>query len=428
MKTGSTSGPLAPTNCPYPPGPTYSSISAIANIPNAPNAYFQVATDGTVYEMLNGCAQQVENPIPGLVGPISGAVVTSDGYTLYLWGTDGGVFMYSTINRFYGSMAGHTLGGQIVSLVPTLDFGGYLLIGADGGVFSFGDAPFYGNLVGRTLNPPSPVGTPYDVIGAFFFSGQQYYCLAEADGYYNCFGGGGVFGRAQEVAISSIYTNPATTIMTTGDTWGWWWITRQGQIYAFGDATYQGGLSSVPWGPILGGSGWGTGGYRFVGTDGSTYNFGSLAAYWEGNAPWTLNPSGNSAGEVPDQQIAQVMLPEGNWGTPNQWSNGLQPIWQNESGWRWYVCGGYPNGPYYPSCPYTTNAYGIPQSLPGSKMCTQGPACPTSTAWQTNPWTQMMWGFWYIAVNPNGECCPHFYDPITAWQYWQSHLNYSPTA
>lgn len=39
------------------------------------------------------------------------------------------------------------LGGPIVDLVPTPDGAGYYLIGADGGVFTFGDAHFFGSAV-----------------------------------------------------------------------------------------------------------------------------------------------------------------------------------------------------------------------------------------------------------------------------------------
>jgi len=36
----------------------------------------------------------------------------------------------------------------------TPDEGGYWLVAADGGIFAFGDAGFYGSMGGRTLNRP----------------------------------------------------------------------------------------------------------------------------------------------------------------------------------------------------------------------------------------------------------------------------------
>src|SRR5690606_6681407 len=50
------------------------------------------------------------------------------------------------------------------------------------------------------------------------------------------------------------------------------------------------------------------------------------------------------------------------------------------------------NPPISPLFPYTTlfRSYGIPQSLPGSKMASAG------KDWRTNPETQIRWGLKYI--------------------------------
>jgi len=46
---------------------------------------------------------------------------------------------------FYGSMGGHPLNQPIVGMASTPDGRGYWLVASDGGVFSFGDAPFRGS-------------------------------------------------------------------------------------------------------------------------------------------------------------------------------------------------------------------------------------------------------------------------------------------
>src|SRR6266851_2177074 len=46
------------------------------------------------------------------------------------------------------------LAGEIVGVAPTADGNGYWLAGADGGVFSYGDAKFFGSMAGRPLNKP----------------------------------------------------------------------------------------------------------------------------------------------------------------------------------------------------------------------------------------------------------------------------------
>jgi hypothetical protein len=54
-----------------------------------------------------------------------------------------------------------------------------------------------------------------------------------------------------------------------------------------------------------------------------------------------------------------------------------------------------------------SDAYGIPQALPGSKMASSGPN------WQTNSATQIAWGLGYIKAR--------YHDPCGAWSFWQAH-------
>jgi hypothetical protein len=56
----------------------------------------------------------------------------------------------------------------------------------------------------------------------------------------------------------------------------------------------------------------------------------------------------------------------------------LQALWNQESGWNQYA-----ENP-------SSGAYGIPQSLPASKMASAG------ADWRTNPATQERWGMGYI--------------------------------
>ena len=57
--------------------------------------------------------------------------------------SDGGVFTFGNA-QFYGSMGGQQLNAPIVSIVPTSTGHGYWLVAKDGGIFAFGDAQFYG--------------------------------------------------------------------------------------------------------------------------------------------------------------------------------------------------------------------------------------------------------------------------------------------
>jgi hypothetical protein len=97
-----------------------------------------------------------------------------------------------------------------------------------------------------------------------------------------------------------------------------------------------------------------------------------------GTAYVTVPKPGSSSGGGSyggNQAIAASLLPRYGW---NQ--SQMQPLvnlWNRESGWN-------------PGAANPSGAYGIPQSLPGSKMAAAGPD------WATNPKTQITWGLSYI--------------------------------
>jgi hypothetical protein len=96
---------------------------------------------------------------------VSGSKATdpagSGGY--WLAAADGGVFAFGDA-PFYGSMAGQHLNAPIVAIVPTADGGGYWLVAADGGVFAFGNATYSGSEGSRSLNAT--------IVGAAGFPGS----------------------------------------------------------------------------------------------------------------------------------------------------------------------------------------------------------------------------------------------------------------
>jgi len=103
--------------------------------------------------------------------PSSGQPITSDGRLVgaslnppsgayWLVAADGGVFSFGDA-RFFGSMGGRFLAAPVVGTASTPDGGGYWLVAADGGVFSFGDARFFGSMGGTSLAAPV-VGTTTD--------------------------------------------------------------------------------------------------------------------------------------------------------------------------------------------------------------------------------------------------------------------------
>jgi murein DD-endopeptidase MepM/ murein hydrolase activator NlpD len=116
--------------------------------------------------------------------------------------------------------------------------------------------------------------------------------------------------------------------------------------------------------------------------------------YYYGISEFQPKPVPGGGGDVTSsappgsaQAIAAAMMSEYGWGQ-EQFSNCLVPLWTRESGWRTNAL----NPAFAPSKPPTpeNQAYGIPQSGPGSKMASAG------ADWKTNPKTQIKWGLDYI--------------------------------
>ena len=69
---------------------------------------------------------------------------TPDGKGYWLVASDGGIFTYGDA-AFYGSTGGLTLNRPIVAMAATPDGKGYWLVASDGGIFTYGDAAYYGS-------------------------------------------------------------------------------------------------------------------------------------------------------------------------------------------------------------------------------------------------------------------------------------------
>lgn len=67
-----------------------------------------------------------------------------DGKGYWLVGADGGVFTYGDAG-FFGSAGGTHLAAPIFSITASPDGKGYWLYATDGGIFTYGDAGFYGS-------------------------------------------------------------------------------------------------------------------------------------------------------------------------------------------------------------------------------------------------------------------------------------------
>jgi hypothetical protein len=80
--------------------------------------------------------------------PIVGMAATPDGGGYWLVGADGGVFSFGDA-PFEGSLPGIGLAATAVAILPTATGLGYIIVTANGRAIGFGDAPQFGDVAGQ---------------------------------------------------------------------------------------------------------------------------------------------------------------------------------------------------------------------------------------------------------------------------------------
>ncbi|MGH9090029.1 MAG: hypothetical protein ACRDZR_01405 [Acidimicrobiales bacterium] len=214
-----------------------------------------VVTDGTngsviALDYATSSPSPAPGPPPAPASPAVGMAATADGNGYWIATADGGVYSYGDA-AFYGSMAGQALNAPITHIVSTPDGKGYWLVAGDGGTFSFGDAGFYGSMGGMPLNAP------------------------------------------------------VVDIAPTRDGAGYWLVASDGGIFAFGDAAFYGSMGGRPLNkPVVGiAADDATGGYWEVATDGGIFAF---------NAPF-YGSTGNLALNKPVNGMTPTNDDDGYW-------------------------------------------------------------------------------------------------------------------
>ena len=101
--------------------------------------------------------------------------LTADGGGYWLVASDGGVFTYGDA-QFYGSAGSLHLNKPIVGMAATPDGRGYYLVASDGGIFTYGDATFQGSAGSLHLNKP--------VVGMAAPASGGYYLVASDGGIF----------------------------------------------------------------------------------------------------------------------------------------------------------------------------------------------------------------------------------------------------
>jgi hypothetical protein len=247
-------------------------------------------------------------------GPISRHLV---GYRLVTG--DGAVLERGDL-PLCGGLNTSVLPASVVSMASTPDGRGYWLLLADGSVYAFGNATWYGDLRGSAWRGgPVPPGAP--VVGMAATSDGKGYFILAGDGSVYAFGDakyhGSRGGQWTCGAVVGMAVDPATG--------GYWLVTSRGAVYGE-DARNYGSASKHPLAsPIVAIAAAPDGtGYWLAAQDGKVYSYGTashasavhghlgspvigIAASPSGNGYWLATASGAilgsggtaSYGEVP---------------------------------------------------------------------------------------------------------------------------------
>jgi ribosomal protein L24E len=186
----------------------------------------------------------------------------------------------------YGSA---TSNSKIVGGAPTVDGGGYYLVAADGSVYTFGNAKFYGSTFSEGitgLGGKHPLNAP--IVGMAVVPGGYY--LVAADGGVFDFGAAKFLGSTYSYGITGLsglhpLNAPIVGIVPTPSGNGYWLVAKDGGIFDFGAApflgsTYTYGITGLSGkrplnAPIVGAIASPSGqGYYMVAADGGVFNFG----------------------------------------------------------------------------------------------------------------------------------------------------------
>ena len=270
------------------PGTAAATAGATASYIEFPSLVFGDAT-------ANGC---YSNPAPQLNAPVVALAFTPDGGGSWQAAADGGVFTCGDAG-FYGSAGALPLAAPVVAMAATPDGRGYWLTAADGGVFSYGDASFYGS---ATAFPHAPIvsitATP---------DGRGYW-LTAADGGVFSFGDARFYGSAATFGLR----RPVVGMARTADGNGYWLAAADGGVFSFGDARFYGsaatfgsaapvtGIAATPDG----------GGYWLIGADAGVFSFGDAPFFGSRSTlpPWP-DPVGGIAATPSGRGYALFLSP-----------------------------------------------------------------------------------------------------------------------
>ncbi len=212
-----------------------------------------------------------------LYGSVASATSTPCGY--WLVGSDGGIFTFGQA-AFYGSTGSLKLQRPVVGISPATPgtgFTGYWMVASDGGVFAF-NTGFFGSLPGLGFNPAGS-GLPHSlnapIVGMVPSTTGHGYFMVGSDGGVFAFGDAHFAGSCPGIGGCA---GSAVAVVPDGSGNGYWVVTSTGSVYGFGDAAYHGG-PGVQSSPITSAAATPSGlGYYVLDANGQVFPYGDAKA------------------------------------------------------------------------------------------------------------------------------------------------------
>jgi hypothetical protein len=257
-----TPGPLASTCMTHLPA---GAVVAGSPVPDG-TGYIEADTAGDVAVFGNAACYGSLTGV-NLAKPVVGIIPDRNTGGYWLVAADGGVFSFNA--PFYGSAVPLDPRAPIVGGATDLNSQGYWLVGADGGVFSFNE-PFYGSAATLKLAKP--------VVGMTYDPATGGYWLAGADGgvfSYNA----PYYGSAATLALRQ----PAVGIAALSDGSGYRLAAADGGVFTYGPgANFYGSAATLPLArPVVAiGDDTGTDGYWLFASDGGVFTYGPFPSFY----------------------------------------------------------------------------------------------------------------------------------------------------
>ncbi len=251
--------------------------------------------------------------------PVVGEATTRDGGGFWMVAADGGIFSFGDA-VFHGSTGALHLNKPVVGMAADPTTTGYWLVASDGGIFSFG-APFHGSTGGYHLNEP--------VVGMAPTPDGGGYWLVASDGGIFSFGDAHFYGSTGGYHLNE----PVVGMAPTPDGGGYWLVASDGGVFSFGDAHYYGSGAAHPAPqPIVGIAAAPAGnGYWMVDAAGLVLNFGG-AGYFGSDPNGAPGPvvaiataPGNGVSHDPAYQSGSYGYDISNWQLASNCSGSLPP-------------------------------------------------------------------------------------------------------